>query len=223
VTGETYVYPDPVYTLAVEKLTPSHPPARATCVVGLNPIGFGDPRVWPQRDEAAYQRYLEKLTAFARWVLKQGYELRVLTTETSVDRYAIEDLLGNLGEKWQTERIFKRASDSVTEILEEVSACDVIITSKFHGIVFSHLAGTPVIALSYHNKMNCAMEAGGQEEFCRNIQEWELGWLTEACSLMLRERGHIRGKYDAMVTGYRAALQGQFDGLFGLERARRIA
>ena len=95
-----------------------------------------------------------------------------------------------------------------------MSECDFIVTSKFHGIVFSHLLRKPVISLSYHRKMDFAMRALGQGRFCADIERFEVDWLIKTFRLLVNESDRIRSGCEAAVEAYAARLSQQFDGLF---------
>src|SRR5581483_8007217 len=60
--------------------------------VGLNPIGFCDPRRWPRKDGALYSHYLKKLTAFSCWLLEHDYRVEIFTSDISGDIDAMQDL-----------------------------------------------------------------------------------------------------------------------------------
>jgi hypothetical protein len=77
VKAEMHVYPGPAYALEVGDYLKGAPCGSSMPVVGLNPIGFCDPRLWPRKDDSVYQEYLEKITQFSAWLLEQGYNLRV--------------------------------------------------------------------------------------------------------------------------------------------------
>jgi polysaccharide pyruvyl transferase WcaK-like protein len=218
VKAETHVYPDPVYALEIGDQMRSAPCGSSKPIVGLNPIGFCDPRLWPRKDAPVYREYLEKLTRFSAWLLEQGYDLRVFTTETSVDWYAIEDLRARLHARVSSpervSQVFTDASESVKGVLRQMSEFDFVVTSKFHGIIFSHLLGKPVIALSYHRKMDVAMRAAGQGHFCADAEGFDVEWLIKSFRLLVTESARIRSESTAAVQANAARLSEQFDGLF---------
>lgn len=218
VNGQTHVYPDPVYALDVGEHVNNRPRGSSRPVVGLNPIGFCDPRLWPRPDEAVYQEYLEKVTRFSAWLLTHGYHLRVFTNEISVDRYAIEDLRTRLRARLSApellSQVFRAPSATVKDVLQEMAEFDYIVTSKFHGIIFSHLLGKPVIALTYHRKMDVAMRSVGQGHFCADIERFDVDWLIDAFRSLGDESGRIRSQCRAAVHANAARLSQQFDGLF---------
>jgi len=218
------VYPDPVYALEVGEHLNGASRGASMPIVGLNPIGFCDPRIWPRKDDTFYQEYLEKLVQFSMWLLEQGYILRVFTTEISVDRYALEDLKARLGSQLSSPGllcdVFRSPSESVKDVLREMSAFDFIVTSKFHGIIFSHLLSKPVISLSYHKKMDVAMQAVGQTRFCADIQRFDINWLLKAFGSLVDESNSITPRFEAEVKKNATLLSQQFDSLFPPDKSR---
>jgi polysaccharide pyruvyl transferase WcaK-like protein len=217
VKAKTHVYPDLAYGLEVDGLHNNSPRVSSMRVVGINPIGFCDPRNWPRKDRVVYHDYLEKITRFSVWLLEHGYRLRIFTTEVSLDKYAVEDLKTQLRAR-VTPVLFSQivcgASENVKAVLREMLECDFVVTSKYHGIVFSHVLGKPVISLSYGRKMDFAMQAAGQGRFNANIERFDLGWLIKAFCSLADNNESIKRESAAAVKVYVAKLSEQFDSLF---------
>lgn len=217
VKSETHVYPDLAYALPIEEIVDGPLRVSSVPVVGLNPIGFCDPRNWARKDEAIYREYLQKMVRFSVWLLQQGYLLKIFTNEASLDEYVIKDLIAEL-RSGTTPEMFERiswnTSETVNEVLREMSGFDFVVTSKYHGIVFSQVLGKPVISLSYHKKMDSAMQALGQERFNVNIERFHVDWLINAFRLLMEENESIRWKSATVVKEYAARLSQQFDRLF---------
>ena len=214
----THVYPDSVYGLKIGHA--SNGPLRPSCapVVGLNPTGYGDPRIWPHKDNSAYQHYIEKLTRFTKSLLDQGYLVRVFSTDYSVDRYAIKDLRDALSAILPSpellDQTFPPCSASVKDVIRQISDFDFVVTSKYHGIVFSHVLGKPVLSLSYHRKMEVAMQSVGHGRFCANIANFTFDWLTHAFSSLVAESDNLKASFAVAVNANATQLSMQFDNLF---------
>ncbi len=212
------VYPDSVYALEVADYLKGAASGTGMPIVGLNPMGFCDPRIWPRKDNSLYQDYLEKMTRFATWLFDQGYKLRVFSTDPAVDRYAIDDLQTRLSSRLSSpelvRQVFEPASESVESVLRQMSEFDFVVTSKYHGIVFSHVLAKPVISLSYHRKMDFAMQAMGQGHFNADIGSFEVDWLIKAFRSLVDECRSIKSVSAAAVETYAAKLSQQFDSLF---------
>lgn len=217
VKTETQVYPDLVYALEVGGPIQKIPSPATKPIVGLNPMGFCDPRLWPRKDGAVYQSYLDKITNVSLWLIEHGYTLRIFTTDIGVDRLAIEDLRARLSAKLSPEsieEIFERPSETVKGVLRQMADFDVVVTSKFHGIIFSQLLRKPVISLSYHRKMDFAMQAVGQDHLRASIEHFQSDWLIETLRSVLQDSSTIVAQSVGAVKINAAKLSQQLDRLF---------
>jgi polysaccharide pyruvyl transferase WcaK-like protein len=141
----------------------------------------------------------------------------VFTNETSVDHHAIEDLKARLLSRFSPElvsQVFRPASWGVKDVLREMAEFDYVVTSKFHGVIFSNLLRKPVIALSYHRKMDVAMRGIGQDQFCADIERFDVDWLINAFHSLAAQRSSIELRFATAVEARAALLSDQFDGLF---------
>ena len=111
-------------------------------------------------------------------------------------------------------QIFQTPSATVGAVLREMAGFDFIVTAKFHGIIFSHLLGKPIVSLSYHRKMDAAMDSVGQGRFNANIERFDVEWLIGAFRSLGDERDRIRSRCKTAVEARAADLSRQFDGLF---------
>ena len=216
VKRETHVFPDCVYALDLPdcEINVNH---SSKPLVGLNPIGFQDPRIWPTKDSAAYNRYLDSLASFSLWLVGHGYALRVFSAEKSVDLYALEDLRNRLSDHLPAETveiIFQPPSENVKDLLLEMSHFDFVVTSKFHGVVFSHRLAKPVIALSYHNKIDDLMRAAGHGTDCMHIADFDAESLRARFLSLVHDTQGIKSSFRKTSASYAASLRVQFDEVF---------
>jgi polysaccharide pyruvyl transferase WcaK-like protein len=247
VKNETHVCPDPAYALGVRDYVTTKRSDMLTdleaqgllrglgCVVdcrdsltarssdtpkfkvGLNPMGFCDPRRWPRKDAAVYARYLDKLETFSSWLVAQNHSLELFTTDINTDIYAIEDLKERLrvGASSDTRsEVIVRPLLTLKELLLQMSSFDFVVTSKFHGVIFSHLLEKPVIALSYLAKIDDLMRTVGHDRYCMDIENFDVGALTERFKLLVEEKDHLASLFRNTSETYANALHTQFDNLF---------
>ena len=218
VTRETYVYPDPVYALDFRGYLEPSPSTTERTKVGVNPMGFCDPRLWPRKDAAVYRQYLDKVAGFSSWLLAHDYDLEIFTSDIAVDEWAIEDLRKKLVSDGLTDldsRVVVRPVLDLEGLLRQMATFQFVVTSKFHGVAFSHLLRKPVIALSYHHKIDDLMRAVGHEEYCLDIEHFDLQVLIEAFERMVTRSECIKCRFREATATYQKSLEGQFDNLFG--------
>jgi polysaccharide pyruvyl transferase WcaK-like protein len=217
---ETYVFPDSAYALDVSQYRGSDTPKVRKPVAGINPIGFCDPRIWPRQDLAVYSRYLDNLAQFLIWLSGENYELKIFSAERSVDAYAVEDLKDRLRtglSATDIDRICTPPIESVEDLMTEMAGFDFVITSKFHGVVFSHLLGKPVVAISYHFKIDDLMRNVGDSQYCLNIESFDSASLQRAFAELAENGSALRMKCRQVAATHADSLNRQFDDLFVAE------
>jgi polysaccharide pyruvyl transferase WcaK-like protein len=209
----THVFPDSVYALEMPEQETIRPEASHP-LVGLNPIGFADPRIWPRQDAAVYSSYLDKLVAFSSWLLARNYRLKIFSAELSVDVHAIEDLKRRLQSSLPREmvdEIVGAPSKQVNDLIAEMSEFDFVVTSKFHGVVFSHLLAKPVIALSYHNKIDDLMRAAGHGQYCLNIEGFDVEHLKSVFASLVEDAADLKSRFHDVAAARAETSRLQFD------------
>jgi polysaccharide pyruvyl transferase WcaK-like protein len=214
----TYVCPDSAYGCDPESDPIASPSNALKPKVGLNPMGFCDPRRWPRKDNAAYCHYLDRLTALSKWILAHDYRLEIFTSDIIVDVFAIEDLKKRLlvgASSDERSRLVFRPVLTLKELLLQMSTFEFVVTSKFHGVIFAHLLGKPVIALSYLSKINHLMRAVGHDRYCLDIERCDDKELIETFQLLVAERACLSSLFSKVSATYADALRTHFDNLFG--------
>ena len=217
VKRNTFVFPDSVYALDISKYESVNSVKPLRPLVGLNPIGFCDPRSWCKSDVSAYSRYLSKLADFVVWLVSHDYGVRLFSGEKSVDMWALVDIRERLRKRLlpaDIDEICLPPSSTVNDLLNEMSRFDFVVTSKFHGVVFSHLLEKPVIALSYHNKIEDRMKSLGHSQYCLKIENFDHEGLTKAFTALVRDAEKLRSEFHQASGTYANALKAQFDELF---------
>jgi polysaccharide pyruvyl transferase WcaK-like protein len=213
----TFVFPDSAYALDALHYVGSGTSAASRPVVGINPIGVCDPRIWPRQDSALYSRYLDNLAEVLVWLSRQNYEFKIFSAERSVDLYAVEDLKQRLESKLPDKDLLQVCApplETVESLMTEMAGFDFVITSKFHGVVFSHLLAKPVVAISYHPKIDHLMQMVEHGKYCLNIESFDSTLLRKAFSELVENGPALKMKYREIVATRATSLNGQFDDLF---------
>jgi polysaccharide pyruvyl transferase WcaK-like protein len=216
--SETHVCPDPAYALNLQSYLNGTPQSNVKPKVGINPMGFCDPRIWPRKNSVIYNHYIDNLATFISWLITHNYCVEVFTSEISVDRYAIDDLrckLTKSGLQYDLDKsVTYRPVLSLTELFTQMSTFDFIVTPKFHGVIFSHILGKPVIALSYHPKIDDLMRTVGHHQYCLNIEQFDVDMLKDRFRALVKNGDCLRARFQRTVACYGDAVRKQFECLF---------
>jgi polysaccharide pyruvyl transferase WcaK-like protein len=206
------VYPDLAYSLHTRQQPPASGNRR---VVGLGVMTYNDPRHWPDKDVSVYRGYLERHAAFVRWLVERGYRVSLLVGESRADRDTIGDLVPIL------ERCFDLDSEdapvrnesilTVEELLGQIDRTDLVVASRLHNVLLATLRYKPVIALSYHPKIDSLMEEAGQARYCLPIHEFDLDLLKARFQELEHDSAAIRRHFARLVAARRVALEEQYE------------
>jgi polysaccharide pyruvyl transferase WcaK-like protein len=81
---------------------------------------------------------------------------------------------------------------SVRDMLAFIRSCDVVVATRYHGLLLSIAQGVPVIGVSYHPKSFDLLEAVGLREFCVDIDTIDAPRLTALTERAWRLNGDLR-------------------------------
>lgn len=209
------VVPDLAFGL--EPSTAQRSLQRSELRVGISPMCYCKPGAWPIEDEARYTSYLERLAQLSARLLQSGTRLTLFTTTRS-DRDARDDLLRILG-PLVPEALLGEVSAPETDeqgaLYEVLREMDLVVASRLHGALLSHVHGLPVFALSYERKVVALMRDAGHAKYCTEIDSFDPLEVERQVSEMFLQRSELVGQVKTVVAGYRARVQAQYDEVFG--------
>lgn len=168
-------------------------------VVGISPIAYCDPSIWPSKNAQIYIEYLRKMANLVRWLYSKNYKLFFFATD-SPDVKTIDDLNSILGGENKIAEAIRALPNpldqSVDNFLGEIYNADIIIASRLHGIILSHIINKPVLAISYDKKVKSYMGSIEQMDYLIDIDEFNYEQAIERfaklASLRKREMENIR-------------------------------
>jgi polysaccharide pyruvyl transferase WcaK-like protein len=180
--------------------------------VGVSPIAYARPGMWPTEDRAQYERYMNELASFVAALVRRGVFV-TLFSSSSPDDQLFDDLRARIDPGLESEaraRLLFGNVTSVQDLLVLLHSLDFVVASRLHGLVLSFLAGTPSIALSYDRKVETLMTDVGLKAYCLDIRSFTSENLL-ATFLSLQANGALVGsKLIATCRHYEQLLQSQY-------------
>jgi polysaccharide pyruvyl transferase WcaK-like protein len=214
--GDSRVYPDSAYGLefATKKGVSQ---GGAQPIVGFAPMPYPHPRMYgAEKDRIAYDAFIAKFAGFASWLVAQSCALTLFGTDIGVDPLAIEDvrtaLLDHHGVPSSQYGVDR--SMSVQELLTAMSKMDVVVTCRFHGVIFAHLLNKPVLAIAHHPKVTELMSDLGLSRYCVDIRNFDLDLLADRFAAVISDAAEIKCRMAAHLMRNKQQLSSQFDELF---------
>jgi polysaccharide pyruvyl transferase WcaK-like protein len=208
--GAVHVYPDLVFSLDVPRIAiQAAPDGNEVAVIG---VPYGKTGQWDRNDAAAYDRYLQAMVEFVSWLLRNGHRVRLLSTRLGMDQTFIDDVKSELyrGGCDPGLQLVLDPSEEFEDVISGLSRATIVVTGRFHGVVFSYLLGKPVIGLAYHPKTEAVMASCGQSEFCLPLATVTSEKLQETFERLNSRRAEAADRVHAAVESNRALLDEQY-------------
>jgi polysaccharide pyruvyl transferase WcaK-like protein len=215
------VVPDLAFSYPVPASIPGKPNTSKSggLVVGFSPIAYCDPRVWPLKDQARYSDYLQRLATVVKWLQKRGHKLVFFATD-SPDLETINDLISIAELTRESNSIVMLTGpvdQTIDRHLQEMARTDLVVASRLHGVVLSHLAGVPALALSFDPKVVAHMAGVKQMDYCLNIDTFTLDAFVERFEALSAARQLEQSHLGSAVATFRRQVQLQYNHIFGPE------
>lgn len=183
--------------------------------MGINPFPHYYHFYSPQSDRSKYLSYLERLSSFIAWLLENGYPVLLFPTQIRADTLVIQDvmeLLAGRGIQASADRLLVPRIETVEELMEQLASLDLVVATRFHGILLPFLLHKPVLGISNHHKMSDLMMAMGQGEYLLDIERFDLESIIQRFQALEASAEAVKARIDERVKVFRKALEYQYLG-----------
>ena len=211
------VVPDLAYALPAPTAARS-PGARRR--IGVAPMCYADPRVWPRPDAARYARHLQTMAAIAARAVKDGHEVAMFGTDRP-DAAPVAEchaIAANQLTSDERPRLRVIALADVTTLMALLATFDAVVAARFHGVLLAHVAGCPVLAVSHERKVATLMTELGHDAYCAPIDEIDPVAASATLGQLLAQRDALGAHICAVAADYRRRADAQYDAVFGAPR-----
>jgi polysaccharide pyruvyl transferase WcaK-like protein len=202
------VYPDLAFSLPAGTL----PNARAyeghKAVIGIGLITYDTSRTGnPEMVETIYRDYVAKIAEFVRWLIEHDYTVRFLIGDVVYDTRVRQDLrafLERCGLRYEDGQIIDEPARSVDELRSQLASTNIVVASRFHNVLLALMLGKPVLAISFHEKVDSLMNAMEMTEFCQDIENVDVRKSSESITRGLALKSEL----------FRSNLELQYEYIF---------
>jgi polysaccharide pyruvyl transferase WcaK-like protein len=216
-TSEDHVYPDLAFSFPPTAIPSPDVRASNTPIVGLGLMEYYGNACHPERGAPLYQDYIAKVTEFVAWLLRRQYRVRLLIGDLSYDTAVKGDVLRTLeanGVTSEPGQIIDEPVSSVEQLWAQLAQTDLVVATRFHNILLALMLNKPVIALSYHEKVESLMAGFGLEQYCHRVTELDAERLAEQFRSLEKDAKSLRPFIRRKVEEYRRALDDQYRHIF---------
>jgi polysaccharide pyruvyl transferase WcaK-like protein len=187
-------------------------------VVGINLLPFyGD--YWFESDAEKYQTYVAKLAVFADGLVERGCEVRFIPTQLKVDPEVATHVINQMKTKGKAEYdqlILEPTFQSLDDLLSALAELDIVVATRYHGILLSLALQKPVLAIAYHDKSRDLMKWLGQGDYVIEGETFRVDELTDRFIALEEHSASITSLLREQMPKFKSAVQVQYDTVFNL-------
>jgi polysaccharide pyruvyl transferase WcaK-like protein len=210
------VCPDVVFALAGGARAGTRPPDR---FVVLNPISH---RAWSHTGSAAHARYIEALVAAGVELALQGYALRIVCSQASMDGEVAQHVAQTLHARG-AHGVEVCEAPTAHDFLRTVTGAEAVVASRLHGVILSLLSAAPTVALSHLPKVTHVMQSHGLADFCLSLHDAAPNTLQHAVRRCLTNTEQLRAQIQMHNDQCAQQLRAVFDDVAQLLPIPRLA
>jgi polysaccharide pyruvyl transferase WcaK-like protein len=213
-----HVYPDLAFSYPTAGLPQSSSHSCGRPVIGVGLMTYFNRRCISSADETIYRDYLTKLGSFVIWLLEREYIVRLLIGDVTHDQRVRKDLRTLLevrGFGYEKGTIIDDPASTVKEVLSQLAATDLVVASRFHNVLLALMLGKPVLAISYHEKVDALMDGVGLAAFRQDIESIDVGKMIRQFTSLAEQSNEIKQQLDRKAAACRVALDEQYNRIFG--------
>lgn len=213
-THRDRVLPDVAFLLPSPSL-PAEPVTQAPgtaferpTIVGLGVMKYSGWSPTDQHRHETYHNYAKRITEVAVAQIRRGRRVRLLVGEYA-DLHAARDVAGRIAAILGPEAAAVHAEPAADlhEVMKQMADVDVVVATRFHNVVCALKMAKPVVSLGYAGKNDVLMFEMGLPEFCRHVETFDPGWVSESIDAALERREEISRRLAVMTAAYRAELE----------------
>lgn len=211
-----FVFPDLAFSLTPNLLPLRSASALAPLVVGISPMSYGDPRHWPSQKPAAFANYCQVLAETAARLANSGNSVVLFPTQIRMDAILLQEVYAAAVPLLHPEahaRLRIAELCSLTDCLELLPTFDLVLASRFHGVLLPILTGIPVLAISSESKVTDLMTEFGINQFQVSFESVSVSQIEILLQQLISLRGDLRDLFLSRSRQMRTLLNQQFSEL----------
>jgi polysaccharide pyruvyl transferase WcaK-like protein len=185
--------------------------------IGISPMAYADPRGWPTPDRLRYEAHVASFADLTVRLARAGHDVVLFSTDGQ-DKPSLDELLERASRELDADaraRVRVPQVDGVESLIALLASCEVAVAARLHGVILSHVSGTPALAISHERKVKTLMETMEQTQYCFEIDGFSVDESWPRFLELFERRAAIAADVRARVSGYRKQVEAQYDRVFG--------
>ena len=173
------------------------------------------------RKEAAQIRssYVEAMTRFTRWLVDNGYRIRLFGGDNKFDGEIAEEIQADLRQyrpDLEPSQVTIAAVATIPELIQEMAPVGMVVATRYHNVICALKLCKPTISLGYSRKFISLMEDVGLTDFHQFANSVDADRLIEQFKELESRQPQLRKKMADRNTAHVRSLEEQFARLSSL-------
>lgn len=209
-TSQDAVYPDLAFSLPDPV---PQPPVRASRpTVGLGVIEYRGTSADRARSAEISADYRGKIVEFARWLVDEGYRIRLVTGDPSDEAVVsvVYDDLRQTRPELVDKRLVREPAESLGELMQQLAEVDLVVASRYHNVQAALKLSKPAISISYGVKSDVLMGEMQLAEFRQSIRSLDVSRLMDQFRALEARAAGIEPAMRVRNAEFAASLERQF-------------
>jgi polysaccharide pyruvyl transferase WcaK-like protein len=207
-TSSDRVYPDLVFGVP----TPPYDPGDSQ-LVGLGVMAYSGGNDDRKRAAEIHSRYLEATRRFARWLVDNGYRVKLFGGDSKFDYEIAENIQADLRRyrpDLDPSRVTVATASSYPELITEMAPVGIVVATRYHNVMCALKLCKPTISLGYSQKFICLMadmELGEYHQFADSV---DVDRLIQQFKELVATKAELQQHMTARNEAHRRSLADQF-------------
>lgn len=213
-TSSDRVYPDLVFGVPTPPYEPGDPQLVGVGVMAY--YGGNDDR---KQAAQIHSRYVEAMTRFTRWLIDNGYRVRLFGGDTKFDHEVAEKIQADLRQyrpDLDPSQVTIAAISAYPELIRGMAPVGTVVATRYHNVMCALKLCKPTISLGYSRKFISLMADMGLAEFYQFADSLDVDRLIEQFKELKSRHAELQQEMAERNAAHQQSLADQFAVLSGL-------
>jgi polysaccharide pyruvyl transferase WcaK-like protein len=213
-TSSDRVYPDLVFGVPTPPYEPGDPQLVGVGVMAY--YGGNDDR---KQAAQIHSRYVEAMTLFTRWLIDNGYRVRLFGGDNKFDLEVAEKIQADLRQyrpDLDPSQVTIAAISAYPELIREMAPVGTVVATRYHNVMCALKLCKPTISLGYSRKFISLMADMGLGEFYQFADSLDVDRLIEQFKELKSRHAELQQQMAERNAAHQQSLADQFALLSGL-------
>ena len=201
------VYPDVVFALQTKQYQ-----REPSMVVGVGVMDYSGTNEDRRQGHEIRADYEAKMTRFVSWLVENGRQVRVGTSD-SADEPVVARILAGVQAGFPDlprTQVVAEPVHSMADLLSQTASVGTVVATRFHHVLFSLRLGRPTVAIGYADKHKDLMSRMGMSRYYQEARSLDVDSLIEQFTELESRAAELRLVIQERNSALARQVAGQF-------------